>query len=329
MTPQTRPTNVLAAVVLVGWVIGQCTPFLRAQDSDSPTAEVVVFFPAHDSHRQAAAAIQQGLHDSGHSSILIEFPVGSDKSAQDQALEQLVNGRPKIIAAGGTKATSLALRALPQVPVVFFLVPNALDASFMAPNSPDRARLAGVTTDIAPERQIDLLTRLCPDVKKVGVLTSSRSERTASAIKAAGKSRSLSVIPIEADKNDFMSAITALKTQGCDAALMIPDARVYNSPSVQRLLLWGMRQKKPVLAFSSHVVKAGALAGLHCDNQGVGRQTARLIDQVLRGTDISSIGLQYPCCVSRALNERTADLIGIALDGKRMVPDTVCYESHR
>jgi putative ABC transport system substrate-binding protein len=144
-------------------------------------------------------------------------------------------------------------------------------------------------------------------------------------IKTVGQNRAIAVVPIEASKDEFMAAIDAINAHQCDAVMMIPDARVYNSVTVQRLLLWGVRQKKPVSAFSSHVVKAGALAGQYCDNEAIGRQAARLIRRVIQGADISSIGLEYPEHVDSAVNERTADLIGIVLENKGITPHTVRY----
>ena len=292
---------------------------------DPEEVRVAILSRAQRSHREAAATLQQGLRHTGYESILIELPAGVDEPAEEQALRELVAARPTVVAAGGTKATSLALERLPETPVVFFLVPNALDAPFMAPDSPDRQRVTGVTTDLAPDGQLDWLATLCPRVKTIGILTSPRSRKTALTIKAAETTRGLTVVPIETNKGEFMRAIEALNASGCDAALMIPDAQVYNSLSVQRLLLWGIRQKKPVSAFSANVVKAGALTGRYGDNRVIGRQTAGLVVQVLEGADVSLLGLQYPDHVNHAVSERTAELIGIQLEPRHQGPDTIRF----
>jgi len=218
-----------------------------------------------------------------------------------------------------------ALARLPYSPVVFFMVPNALDAPFMEPGSPMRMRVAGVTTDIAPDRQMHWLAGMAPNARTVGLLSSRRTHVTASMLQAAGAKYSVTVVPIEASKTQFMPAIDALNAYGCDAALMIADAQVFNSASVQRLLLWGMRQKKVVSAFSPHVVKAGALMGQYCDNAAIGRQTAHMVLDVLGGAEISSLGLRYPDRVEVAVNQRTAEMIGIVLDGSRLPPNAVRF----
>lgn len=298
----------------------------RADEGD---IRVAVLFRAQSSHRQAASAIQYELQNSQVECVLIELPASRDPAAQRSALKRLGDSKPTILATGGTKATMLALKEFPDTPVVFFLVPNAPDAPFMKDESPASRRIAGITTDIAPDDQIKLLTKLTARTRHIAVLTSPRSRLTAAAIKEAGERRGITVTPIEASKEKFMSAIDALNARDYDAVLMIPDARVYNSVTVQRLLLWGVRQKKPVSAFSPHVVKAGALAGQYCDNKAIGRQAARIIRRIIQGTEVSSIGLEYPEHINYAVNERTADLIGVTLDQGLLTPDTVRFGGKR
>ncbi len=105
---------------------------------------------------------------------------------------------------------------------------------------------------------------------------------------------------------------------------MIPDARVYNSTTIQRLLLWGLRQKKPVWTFSANIVKAGALAGMFSDAGKTARQTAELAGGILGGVAPGKIGLRYARDVGTAVNVRTAKMIEVKLD-KVVFPDTIKF----
>jgi hypothetical protein len=51
---------------------------------------------------------------------------------QAAALARLAAANPTVIATAGGTATFVALDKVPDVPVVFFMVPNVLDAGFMA-----------------------------------------------------------------------------------------------------------------------------------------------------------------------------------------------------
>jgi len=320
-----RKRILLSTAACTAVVLAFGTSSLSAPPGGDPARHVALLYRTQSGHQEAASALERVLHEAGMACVRIELPTGDDEIAEGLALQRLVEAHPLIVAAGGTRATSLALESVPETPVIFFMVPNALDAPFMAPTSPARRRVAGVTTDIAPDEQINWLTTMVPKAKTVGLMTSSRTSRTAKAVQAAGKRLSVRVVPIEASKDEFMPAIDALSAYNCDAALMIADARVYNSVSVQRLLLWGLSEKKAVSAFSPHVVKAGALYGQYCDNDAIGFQAARMVLQVIGGAETASIGVQYPDLVHLAVNERTADLIGITLDKIHLPPDAVRY----
>jgi len=296
-------------------------------------------------YREAATAIETALKAKGFPCIFVELPgtpEGTPSDAQpsapspppvtsspaigataagshvevDGALARLAEAGPVVVVTCGGTATLLALEKLPKTPVVFCTVPNALDMPFLAADSPDRKRVYGTTTDVAPQEQVEFMRQLCPGLKNVGVLYSARSRRTMEAIASAAASRGFEVVEIEANRDEFPRAIDTLHTRGCGAVLMLPDAAVYNAPNVQRLLLWGVRQKKPVLAFSANIVKAGALAGQFADTQALVNQTAELVERVVDGTDASTAGLHYPRHVQTAINERTAEMIGVVVAPK-------------
>ena len=300
---------------------------VRAQASDASPVEVAVLHRQQSTHLEAVAGLLEVLECGEYQVRVTELPTPFGRDAQEAVAWQLRNARPALVVAGGTQAAQLALEALPETPVVFYLVANALDAPFMAQDSPDRRRVAGVAADVSPAQQLALLTLLAPDAKIVGVLRSERSSATARGISTEAARRSLQAVLVSADKDTFVPAIETLDQRKCHAALMIPDAEIFNAACVQRLLLWGIRQKCPVLAFSTHLAKAGALAGVQADSKAIGRQAGRLVERVLRGDNIADIGLQYPSVLARAVNLRTAELIGIKIDADRLPAGTVRYGS--
>jgi putative ABC transport system substrate-binding protein len=225
----------------------------------------------------------------------------------------LRESRPGVVVTIGGGATALALQTVPNIPVVFCMVPNARDRSFMDKGANNAARVVGVTTDISPQLQVDQIRRLSPKVTRVGLFHGQRSRKTAEAIRAEGEKAGLNVVLIPAVAEKFADALRALDQRSCDAALMIADAEVYNSPNVQAVLLWGLRGRKPVWGFSPNLVKAGAFAGLYADNAAVVNQTAGLVMKVLRGDGPPERGLRYPETTRGGVNERTAEMLGISL----------------
>ena len=296
-----------------------------AATAADPQAPVAILYGSQRSYQEAATALRQALEAQGRKCLLVELPKTQDTATDQRIVQQLVEAKPGLIAASGATATSLALESVPTAPVVFFMVPNALDADFLNDSSPYRARVTGVAADVSPKDQIDWIVRLHPAGKRVGVLHSPRTKRTVEAIRVAGAERGVEVVAIEDDGTEFAKAVDTLLQKGCGSALMIPDAKIYNQTSIQHLLLWGIRQKKPVWTFSDSIVKSGAMAGLYCDTQAIGRQTAELVVKVLDGTPPSSLGVQYPRQFGRAVNDRTAEMIGLRLDESVIGRDTLRF----
>ncbi|MBN1491217.1 MAG: hypothetical protein JXA69_14995 [Phycisphaerae bacterium] len=303
---------------------------------------VVVLVTPHRVYREVASSIETAIGAKGHRCVLVVLPRSSgasdDADAEDtsttdasvtEALKPVVEAKPALLVTVGTPATSIAQTHFKTTPTVFCLVPNALDALNADDGQSTRRALTGVTTDVAPIEQIDWLLKVDPRCKVLGVLHSPSSKRTAEAVQKAATDRPIKVVLIEAQRDEFPKAIDALNDKQCDGALMLADAKVYNSANVQRLLLWGVRQKKAVFAFSANIVKAGALAGQSSENAALVRQTAELASKVLGGADAGKLGLQYPAVVETAINERTAEMIGCSIDDRVLRAATVRFGAEK
>lgn len=311
-----------------------CVALLSAGPLRAEPAPVALVLTPAPAYQEAAATIQRLLAAKGHRCTTTILPAAraaeaageeapstapTSAPAEDaeqrgqQALLRLAAERPQVIVAVGSSAASLAIQAVPDTPVVFCMVPNALDRPFLAPGGPHLKRLTGVATDIAPEQQIQAILRFSPKVTNLGILCSPRSKRTVDAVVAAGRARDLVVTPILAHRDRFADAVQALSDKGCHGVLMIADAEVYNAANVQALLLWGIRGSRPVWTFSPKLVKSGAFAGVYAEDGDLAVQTAALVQKVLAGEDVARLTIQYPSKARTAVNERTAGLIGITL----------------
>jgi putative tryptophan/tyrosine transport system substrate-binding protein len=321
-------------ILLAGATAGM--PAARAADP----VKIAIVFTSHRTYRDTAVSLETAAKEKKWSYGLVELRTGASDPGQadanpdatrnpapgtaaskpasssdtdQEARKRLVQIAPTIIVAVGPEATTLALEAVPKVPVVFCMVPNALDARFLAEDNKQKARVAGVAADVSPTEQITWALKLHEEVKNIGVFYSSRTRRTVEALRAAGRDRGVTITLIETSKNDFLQAIDLLSSNRCDGVIMVPDAEVYNTPAVQRLLLWGLRVRKPVWGFSSKVVKAGAFAGWQPADDSIRRQTIDLVEKIINGTQVSTIGVTYASKITCAINERSAEMIGVSL----------------
>jgi len=302
-------------------------------------ARLAILLTPHPAYHSPLAAIEVSLKKQGVAYTIVELPkinketqnekprrISTQQTASADILRQLTAKQPSLLVTIGTSATAFAVENVPDIPIVFCLVPNAQDMAFMVHDSTQRARSTGVTSDISPGDQVKWLKDIDPKARNIGLLHSSRSQLTAEMLVSAGKKHGIQIKPIVATRKDFPQAIDALNLAGCDGVLMIPDANVYNSTNVQRLLLWGLRKKKPVWTFSANIVKAGAIAGSYSSPHAIGRQTAEIIERFISGERIAKIGLQYPKHVEKAVNYRTAEMIGLTFSQRVIQTATKQYE---
>ena len=291
--------------------------------ADDPQRVTILISPK-GSYRMAASAITARLTVSGIECNQIEVP--PDNSHQNQTiLKSLSESHPALIITGGSSLTTEVLESIPKVPVVFMLVPNTLDAAFLSENSPHRARIAGVSSDVVPAEQIEWIRKTAPLSKRIAVLCSPRTQRTAAALKLAARKAGLEITPVPTEREKFPDAIDALNQGEYDGVVMIPDSKVYNRPNVERLLLWGSRQKHPVWSFSDNIVLSGAFAGIYSDPEQIGEQTSELVRRILKGEEPRKIGLQYPRAYGRAVNLHTAEMIDLKLDHQVLSAQVVKY----
>ena len=298
-----------------------------------PSPTIAIATSPHKSYKDAATTLQSLLTEKGIRCVLVDLPETPDQTSQPEsdkttssasagqgadpvepAIATLKNAKPALIVTCGSTATSLILERIPKTPVLFCIIPDALDMPFLAADSPYAKRVAGIAMELSPSEQIASIARLCPRARNLGVLHSVRSQRTAEALRNAARDKGITLSLIEAPKDEFPKAVEALNAKGCDGVLMLPDATVYNSANVQHLLLWGIRQKRIVWTFSANIVKAGALAGQFPDNDLMFHQAVEVIQKMIEKPSSPPSGLIYLRQTQAAINERTGKMIGLELD---------------
>lgn len=286
-----------------------------------PDTRVAIFRPPRKSFDGVVALMKRELIAAGRDVRVIELPPSADAKGSAAALSQLDEFQPDVIATAGEKVTQRVLEAVPGTPVVFFMLVNADSAAFMQRSSPHFQRVCGVTSDSPLARQMEWISQINPGCKKIGVIHSARLTTTVNAIVRAATACNIKTQSIVASKDGFPDAIIELNRTGCDAALMIPDSGVYNQHTIRRLILWGLRQKKPVWTFSRNIVKAGALGGLFYDKTDVAGRTVETIQAIVDGAKPSAIGVRYPHRILRVLNADTAQQIDLKLNRRDLGPD--------
>jgi ABC-type uncharacterized transport system substrate-binding protein len=110
------------------------------------------------------------------------------------------------------------------------------------------------------------------------------------------------------DPRDLVDVFLRLKAR-VDFVWCPPSARLYTSATVKPLLIASLTNRLPVVVYSEQFVQAGALFGGAPDFREVGRQTAALVQKILRGDPVPAraAGRRFQFFY----NQRVARLLGV------------------
>jgi ABC-type uncharacterized transport system substrate-binding protein len=97
-----------------------------------------------------------------------------------------------------------------------------------------------------------------------------------------------------------------------DLLLALADPQIYNSSSIQNILLASFRAQVPMLAFSPAYVRAGALMAVYSTPAQIGQQAGLIARGVLQGQPLGVP--QYPLQFEVSVNEHVARSLGLKLD---------------
>ncbi|WP_332673006.1 ABC transporter substrate-binding protein [Aromatoleum sp.] len=216
----------------------------------------------------------------------------------------------RIIVTIGTEAAQAVTSQSPRQPVLHTLLPR--DAYERLPATTGTGRSSAIFLDQPVQRQIALITEALPDWRRLALLAGPRSLPLATQLAAAAQEQQLSVnIENISSERDIYPALQRLLADRA-VLLALPDSTVFNSYTIQNVLLTSYRHRSPLIGFSPAYVRAGALLGLYSTPAQIGDQAAEAIRTVLAGG-----GLPPPQASRRfeiGINQNVANSLGIRLE---------------
>lgn len=225
---------------------------------------------------------------------------------------------PKLFVALGTEAAQALAKTEQRAPVLCTLLPRASFERILQSNGrKSSSQFSALYLDQPLSRQLDLIRLALPAVQRIGVLWGGESQAQAAASKAQVQMRGLELreARIEQDASVFSGLKRVL--EDAEVLLAVPDSQVYNSSSIQNILLTSFRARVPLVAFSPAYVRAGALLAVHVTPMQIGVQSATIARGVLQGKVLSSIPL-YSQDFTVTVNDHVARSLGLVLEAQAL-----------
>lgn len=243
----------------------------------------------------------------------------SSELGEADIVKEIRNIRPAAVFAVGTEALSLT-GTIRNIPVIFAMVPNPQSAHLGGKN------VSGIGMNIPPERYLNELNKVLPNVKRVGLVYDPR--KTGKYVKRALDAAGAMGISLTAKEvhgpRDVVSVIQKMKGE-IDLFWMLPDSTAITPETVEFLFYFSFENRVPLLAFAEKYVDMGALMSLSIDDTDAGRQAGELCRRMLEGAATNDPpAVTDPEKAVLTINLRTAKKMstairGDALNGARIV----------
>ena len=233
---------------------------------------------------------------------------------------------PALYIALGLEAAAALSRQSPAAPVLCALIPRA---SFEAVLAADKRRASSQFSALyltQPfERQLALARLVFPGVRRLGVLWGPQSQGQAPALRNLTQAQGLELI--EGTVTDSANLYPPLKgvLEQAQLLLAVPDTLVFNSNTIQNILLSALRAGVPLAGFSAGYTKAGALYSLHTTPAQVGLQAAGLAARVLGGQSLPATPV-YGRDFDITVNPAVARAFGRPLDTSALKAELLSRE---
>jgi len=243
-----------------------------------------------------------------------------DLTQLEEYANELVAMKPDLIFVNTSPATKLIKEktAGTGIPVVFSMVADAVRAGFVKSMKSSENNLTGTICayiDIAPKR-LSVLKEINPKIKKVLVFYRpddlSGGPATQKILEAAPEIGVEVVAVAIKQKEEIRDYLFKLKPGDVDAIMDPADSMV-----TAGLTDWGIEKAKelkiPLLMLSKGEAEKGALGSYGVDYIDLGKQSALIANQVLKGISPSEIPIELPRKFLFVLNLKTAQEIGLEI----------------
>lgn len=275
-------------------------------------------FVQHDALDQARLGFIDGLAEAGYvdgENITIDYQNAQGEIPNTNTIAtKLVNGNNDLILAIATPSAQAMVNATQEIPIVVTAVTDPADAQLVLSNEAPGGNVTG-TSDMSPiKEQIDLLVKIAPDAKIIGVLFNSGESN--SRLQADIAIEAIEALGLEAREYTIsepsqIQQVTQTAVGQVDALYTPTDNMIAAGMPIVATL--AMEHGVPHVGGEKGQVENGALATVGLDYYELGRLSAKQAVRILNGENPGDMPIEYQTNFELTVNEDTLAGLGIQL----------------
>jgi len=289
------------------------------EDSSKNVTVGIIQYMDHVALDAAREGFVEALKDNGYvdgENLTLDVQnAQGDQSNLSTISDRFVSNNVDLVLAIATPAAQSIAGKTTEIPVLATAVTDFEAAKLVDSNEAPGGNVSG-TTDMNPiKEQIDLLVKLAPEAKTVGVLYTSSEDNSivqARIAQEAIESLGLNYVEVTVTNSNDVQQATQSIVEKCDA-IYIPTDNTFASamPVVHGVT---SQSKTPVICGESGMVNNGGLATLGINYKDLGYQTGLMAVKILKGeAEPATMPIESAAKFDFAINGTVAEEIGIEI----------------
>lgn len=260
-----------------------------------------------------------GLAEAGYvdgKNIKIDYQNAQGEQANCVTIAQkFVNSKDDLIFAIATPAAQAVANATKKIPVVISSVTDPESAKLVKSNKAPGKNVTG-TSDLTPcAAQMDLIKKLFPEAKTVGMLYCSSEQNSLFQVKLAEDACDkigLKYVEATVSNSNEIQQVTQSLCGKVDVIYSPTDNMIAaGMPLVAKI---ATDNKVPTICGEEGMVKAGGLATYGINYYELGKQTAKMAVQILKGEKKpAEMPIEYLSTCDFVVNQVTAKALGVTV----------------
>jgi putative tryptophan/tyrosine transport system substrate-binding protein len=236
-----------------------------------------------------------------------------------QIAQRFAGISPDIIIAIGTPVAQAVVRSTKTIPVVFGGIGDPLAAGLVPSLEHPGGNATGTRAFTPVEPQLDLIKKVVPSAKRIGILNNpaeANSRSISDAFITAGEAQGYQFVhQMVTSSSETYTAAGSLVGK-VDVIWLPPDNTI--AASLESVVKIALSNKLPLFGATSGAVKSGAIGSVGLDWYQIGVETGQVAIRVLNGEKPGDIAIASASVTSLSLNPKSAKLMGIELPGDLM-----------
>ena len=271
----------------------------------------------HPALDKAYEGFKDALKEAGISEDQIDFQnAQGDQSNCETIANKFVNDGDDLIYAIATPAAQAVAGKTTDIPVVVSAVTDPEAAGLVESNEKPGTNVTGASDMNPINEQIDLLTQLVPDAKKVAIMYCSSEDNSivqADLAEKVLKEKGIEVERATVSESNQISQVTESLVGKVDAIYIPTDNML--AEGMSQVASIANENKLPTIVGESNMCENGGMATYSIDYYELGKLAGEMAVEILNGEKPSEMAVRYQDASSLQLyvNQKVADQLGIEI----------------